>query len=236
MKTKNLFILVFIILMINGDLFGQDEQGFHFGGSIMPQYNTPRFNNSEINVGKSTLGWSAQLDISYELGTKIQFESGIGFRMLEVTTIDYSIAFACDFMGNSADSFNSWTEDRQDISYAKVPIFLRTKLFGDVNSLYSRIGGTAFFFSKEHKESAILECGENELSIATNLFNRPSDFIFTINLGIGYETQFTNDIKLFIEPQVGYTLTDIFEDVNITSNFTDNIKVLDFGLRFGIRY
>lgn len=235
-KIINIGILLSTLLFVSLNTFGQEVRSKHFGISVLPKINKPIFEDSNLGSGKNTNAVDIQFDFFYDYRSRIQFTSGLSLKSLSTSSIDYSAVLPCDVSPNGVEVLNSWYEDRLNIKYLGIPLGVKLKLIGSENHFYSRIGAELLLKVNHTSDSYLIECGINELELEDNIVNTPSNTVITGNFGIGYEMQLSQKLKFYLEPVIGYTITSIYNEAGIIGDLTNNLYILDYGMRIGIRY
>ena len=94
---KNLIALFLLLILISSNqLFGQENKVFHFGLSAIPQINISKFEKPDIGIGKNTFSIKGQFDLYYDVNSRLQINSGLNLKSLQISSIDYSPTFGCD--------------------------------------------------------------------------------------------------------------------------------------------
>lgn len=216
-------------------VLGQDKS-YHFGLSITPQKNIPRFQKSELSDSKTTHGVKAQVDFYYDISPSWQLTSGINISTLKISNIDYTPIFQCDLNVDGIQNvFNSWFEDEIDVVYLGIPVSAKRKLWGGENHLYGRLGAELLIKINSDAHSILAECGIPG-EIDRNVVNQLKGGVLAAQLAIGYEMSFIGNTKLLLEPQLNYSLSSHYREASPIGDLTNNIGVTGIGLRVGVRY
>lgn len=236
MKDKLIIIVIAILVSINIGK-SQNEKVIHFGVNIVPKQTKQYFEKPELGIGKTLFGLSIGIDVYYDLSSKIELKSGLNLSFNQIDQIDYSFIFGCDIsIDGGVDRFNSWVRDDYKMYYLGIPIEGKYKLIGKENHLYTKIGVETLFKIKDETTSYLVECRMEEREIMSNPSNPLRDLIFKGKFGVGYEFRIGTINKIYIEPQIEYSITSIFKEVGIVGDLTNNVRILDIGIILGTRF
>jgi hypothetical protein len=234
MKPLPLFLALFL-LTING-LFAQQEDRFSYGLYLTPKTSFVFFEDNDLGEYSNNIGLNTQLVVHYQWSDKFAVSTGIKYTIDRFSTIDYSPIFGCDFNGNGFDIYNSWLTNEFTIQYLGVPIEGRYYFRREANRLYVKLGYEYFFKTGESRDAFLLECGTNEISITSNIFDEAKNYGTKINLGIGWEVASNGKSVLTLEPEAAYSTLPVYEEAGIISDRTNNVRLLDVGLRLGVTF
>jgi hypothetical protein len=98
------------------------------------------------------------------------------------------------------------------------------------SSFFLQSGFEGLFKISLNETFTLVECNgasETEIEMLNN-FKEVNDFLLLAKLGIGYEFQLSEKMKLFFEPNIEYSLTKFFKSGSGNSRF------FNFGLNTGI--
>lgn len=236
MRDKLIIAAITILVSINIGK-SQNERIIHFGVNIVPKQTKQYFEKPELGIGKTLFGLSLGFDVYYDISSNIELKSGLNLSFNQIDQIDYSFIFGCDISTDGGvDRFNSWARDEYKIYYLGIPIEGKYKLIGKENHLYTKIGVETLFKVNDETRSYIVECRMEEREIMLNPSNPLRDVIFKGKFGIGYEFRIGTINKLYIEPQIEYSINSIFKEVGIVTDLTNNVRILDLGIMVGTRF
>lgn len=233
---KAIILNSFLLLIVFNAVRAQEASGnYKFGVSISPKVTKQIFDNSETGTGNTIFGIGFSLDYYYKLSEKVGLRTGVTYNFSQIDQIDYSFAFACDINVNDITGFdlsNSWIEDQYKIHYIGIPLEAILKLIGEQNHLYTRFGIEGQLKIASSSNTFLVECRPNRREIDSNPVLELRKMIFQINLGIGFQLKLSTDKDLYIEPQISYTLNEIFKEVLIANNS----KRINLGIMMGVKF
>ena len=234
---KNVILILTLILCSVFLAKSQDEKIVHLGFNVTPKITQQVFEDADLGVGETLFGFGGGLDIYYDVSNLLQLKTGLQYNYYQVSQIDYSPTFPDDNNGNgSVDIYSSWLEDIYKIHYLGVPVEGRLKVAGEENHIYAKAGIEALFKVADMRESYIVESQTVREKIQNNPLTELQNIVFKAKIGIGYEFKMADKMKLYVEPQLEYSLTGIYKEAGIIDDLTDNSRLLDVGLMMGVRF
>lgn len=194
----------------------------------------------QAGLGESNGSWgaNAQMELSYQQSRRLAVGIGVKYSFDQLEGRNYTPIFACDIDPVSGpDVFNSWFEDRYSASYVGIPISFRYFLGGTRAAVYTKLGYDFLFRVNADQKSVLWACGASTLTIGEPIldaFNRNAS-----KLSLGFGAVFgaeENELRFFVEPEIAYWLTRVFQEDNGISSLPNNIRLLDVGLKTGIYF
>jgi hypothetical protein len=233
--TRSALSLTLFLIAING-LFAQQEDRFSYGLYLTPKTSFVFFEDNDLGDYSNTIGINTQLVVNYQLSDKFAVSTGIKYTIDRFSTIDYSPRLGCDFNGNSFDLYSSWFTNEFTIQYLGVPLEGRYYFKRQGNRLYVKLGYEYFFKTGESRDAFLVACGINETPLASNIGDEAKNYSTKINFGIGWEVASNGRSVLTLEPEAAYSTLPVYEEAGIVSDFTNNVRLLDLGLRLGVTF
>ena len=157
--------------------------------------------------------------------------SGVELQYMRIRSIDFTPLFPCDHDGNgSGDVFNSWLDFKDNAFYIGAPLDVRYDLFSGSNKFYIRTGIDVLLNAFTIHDGHTIECRTDPISTNASNSSLLSRFLVLGNVGLGLETEI-NGKSYFIEPRIGYNLSDIFQTASIS--VLHELDLLSIGVRVG---
>ncbi len=231
------FVITTLLLGFSlGPTFAQSNNGFSAGFSVNPMIVQQIFEDDTYSQDQRSFGISGNLDVFYRLTRNMSLKSGLSYQYNQVTHIDNNISFDCDFEGESFDPNHSRLEDQFNLGYLGIPLGLRYNFDND-NRWYTGIELESLFKIDEERKSYLIECGtEYETDLRRNVKGATQKVIFIGRLSSGYNIDINSQSTLSIEPNIAYSLGNVFEGTGITSGASSNIKIVSLGISLGLRF
>ncbi len=227
--------LTLFLLAING-LFAQQEDRFSYGLYLTPKTAFVFFEDNDLGEYSQNIGLNAQFIVHYQWNHKFAISTGIKYTIDRFSTIDYSPLLGCDFNGNGFDLYNSWFTNEFTIQYIGVPLEGRYYFKRQGNRLYVKLGYEYFFKTGESRNTFLVECGNNEISVSSEIGDEAKNYGTKINMGLGWEIASSSKSVLTLEPEAAYSTLPVYEQAGIISDLTNNVRLLDLGLRLGVTF
>lgn len=228
-----LSILFFIII---SDLQAQQEDRFSYGLYLTPKTAQVYFEDHTLGAFDVALGLNAQFTINYRWNEKFAVVTGLKFISDRFSTIDYTARVGCDFNRTGVDWYNSWYDNEFAIQYLGVPLEGRYYFKRQANRLYVKLGYEYFFKIGESRDASLFLCGTSEQSLPNDIGDQAKNYGTKINFGLGWEVVTSGKSVITIEPEAAYSTIYVYEEAGIFVNSTNNIKLLDLGLRLGVTF
>lgn len=227
--------LALSLMVING-LLAQQEDPFSYGLYLTPKTSFVFFEDNDLGEYSNKLGLNIQFAVNYRLSDKFAISTGLKYIIDKFSTIDYSARLGCDFDGISFNPYNSWYSNEFTIQYLGVPLEGRYYFKRQGNRLYVKLGYEYFFKTGESRDAVLVECGTNELPVPSQIGDEAKNYGTKINLGLGWEVGSSGKSILTLEPEAAYSTLPVYEEAGIISDITNNVRLLDLGLRLGFRF
>lgn len=227
--------LTLFLLAING-LIAQQEDRFSYGLYLTPKTAFVFFEDNDLGEYSQNIGLNAQFVVNYQWNDKFAINTGIKYTIDRFSTIDYSAISGCDFNRIDFDPNNSWFAYEFKIQHLGVPLEVRYYFWRKVNRLYVKLGYEYFFKVGESRDAFLVECGTNEISVPSNIGDEAKNYGTKINFGIGWEVASNGKLVLTLEPEAAYSTLPVYEEAGIISDRTNNVRLLDLGLRLGVTF
>lgn len=232
---RHALFLTFCIIAINS-LLAQQEDRFSYGLYLTPKTSFVFFEDNDLGEYTNTIGINTQLVVHYQWSDEIAVSTGIKYTIDRFSTLDYSVRLGCDFNGVDYDPYNSWFTNEFEIQYLGVPLEVRYYFLRKVNRLYVKLGYEYFFKVGESRDAFLVECGTNEISVSSNIGDEARNYGTKANLGIGWEIPSSGKSVLILEPEIAYSTINVYNEAGIFSTLTNNVRLLDLGLRLGVTF
>lgn len=226
--------LTLFLVAINS-LLAQQEDRFSYGLYLTPKTALVFFEDNDLGEYSQNIGINAQFVVHYQWNYKFAISTGIKYTIDRFSTIDYSPTLGCDFNGNGFDIFSSWFTNEFTIQYLGVPLEARYYFRRKANRLYVKLGYEYFFKTGESNDALLVACGD-EQQISSSIGDEAKNYGTKINFGIGWEVASNGKSVLTLEPEVAYSTLPVYEEAGIISDRTNNARLLDLGLRLGVRF
>ncbi len=234
MKPLSLF-LALSLMAING-LLAQQEDRFSYGLYLTPKTSFVFFEDNDLGEYSNNIGLNTQLVVNYQWSDKFAVSTGVKYTIDQFSTLDYSARLGCDFNGIDFDPYSSWYSNEFTIQYLGVPLEGRYYFRQKTNRLYVKLGYEYFFKVGESREAFLLECGTNEIPVPSGIGDEAKNYGTKINFGIGWEVASNGKSVLTLEPEAAYSTLPVYEEAGIISDRTNNVRLLDLGLRLGVTF
>ena len=88
----------------------------------------------------------------------------------------------------------------------------------------------------ESRDAFLIACGINEAQLSSGIGDEAKNYGTKINFGIGWEVASNGKSVLTLEPEVAYSTLPVYEEAGIISDLTNNVRLLDLGLRLGVTF
>lgn len=232
---KNAFY--FLLFLFPSAMFSQSK--FEFGLSLSPSIGLPLYvsdgtaPNGVIEAIKDVETWapggSAMIQVKMNFSERISAMTGFGYTVTGYGTKESELNFP---MPDPTQPEKVKLIYRK--TYLEVPVQFRWRIGkSEAPDFFYLSGGAALWLNLTNKtiQRATFAGGKVERSSTedTQLDYRKSNIL--VQLGVGYEQQVSEQMRLAIEPQVKMTLlTLIDEDVPL------NRKLLTAGLAFSVYF
>ncbi len=218
--------LVFVITALS---FGQEDvRKVHYGLSLAPQLNISQFGNSDFVENKSSIGWTASGDIYFDLSSKMQLKTGIGFQYLGLRHRDSSAQWPSDVENGEWVPGRSYVEYKSNYFLIGVPVEFKLLMNEKANHIFFIGGFQMQTVVDSDGEVIAMVSGQIEPAIQLNSFLfEYNQLMASISLGIGYERQ-AGKGKIAIAPLLEYSLNDFFK---LESSARSNGNLVLLGLR-----
>lgn len=226
---------VICLITLNG-LLAQQEDRFSYGLFLTPKTSFVFFEEDNQGEYSHQIGLNAQLVVNYQLSDRFAIGTGLKYIADRFSTIDYAVTLGCDFNGMGFDIYNSWFSNEFTIQYLGVPLEGRYYFKQQANRLYVKLGYEYFFKVGESRHAFLVECGNNELPLSSNIGDEPKNYGTKINFGVGWEVATNGKSVLTLEPEAAYSTLPVYEEAGFFNNLTNNIRLLDLGLRLGVTF
>ena len=223
-------------LMVINSLLAQQEDRFSYGLYLTPKTSFVFFEDKELGEYTNTIGLNTQFVVHYQWSDKFAVSTGIKYTIDRFSTIDYSARLGCDFDGIGFDPYNSWYTNEFTIQYLGVPLEVRYYFWRKANRLYAKLGYEYFFKVGESRDAFLVECGSNEFPVPREIGDEAKNYGTKINLGLGWEVASNGKSVLTLEPEAAYSTLPVYEEAGIFGTLTNNVRLLDLGLRLGVRF
>lgn len=232
---SSIIIVGVFLSLLTSALQWQNECTFHFGVSGGIQNNATLFSGTDTNVGGNGWGYEFGFDVYYDLSPRVQLVSGGGVKSLRMVGKYFSLRFGQDLkgMGQVTMDRTYWLESEAKVTYLMIPVNVRIKLLAEKPHLYVRRGFDGLFRLTTDQNSFVVESAMRSEPLALpTAEERVQNFVLSAGLGLGYEFQLANRFKVFIEPDFGFSLTEISDQFLLFGN----TRIWDAGLRTGARF
>lgn len=189
--------------------------------------------DSHSKTSKSKFSYGVYL--SYEMTEKLSFRFGISkinlayqTKNAPINTPNYSNISYSQNVSNASiysQSNNSETMDIfQKLSYTEIPLEIKYNFYNKKFGIGAVTGLSSLFLNKNSVEVKPQNRSPIEIGKTKNL----SDKAFSVNLGASFYYQFSEKLKLNVEPMLKYHLKDYGNG--------DNLKPYTFGIQTGLQY
>jgi hypothetical protein len=229
---KRPFLLLATTLFFTTITFAQSAKKIQLGFNLGVKQIHELADNSELIKPENAVGFNLGLDVFFPLNDRIHLKSGIQYSFLQVKRIDYTWTFGCDFTGNGFDYFNSWSDDLAMAHMIGIPVEARFRIIGGENHLYIKTGLQSLFKVKQNTETTFVECKIHRGEPNSSTWGEFAPALFFGNLGLGYEFAVRQQFKLYVEPQVEYSLNKIIKE----NSRPNNSRILNVGVICGVRF
>ena len=224
------------MFFFSSTLFGQEqtEDLFHFGISVNPKLTIPYVDNPELIESINTINYSLSADLFYKVSDRFELKSGLNFSPVRLSQKDFSLTFGCDIDSQAnVDIRNSFTKENNVLLYLGIPLEGRLKFS---NNIYWKVGGEFLNLVYDRSVITLVECGMNEREINGNVLKEFNKTIFKLRTGLGVETNFKKDKKMYFEPQLEYSLNGFLDQSQPSIGQDNQVKTLDIGLIVGLKF
>jgi len=239
-KTKMMKIIItsILITVLACTLIGQEEKNFQFGISSYLNRTVQIFEDSNLGISDNSNNFAISGDVFYAISSKVELKSGLSINQVRINLVDYSLLFGCDLDPISGVSNESRSYTKQDYRtyYLGIPLESKIKMIGEENHVYIRLGMEFLFKLGSSKEILLSECGGEEREVSGSATHNLRNVIYNLTSGIGIEAKILKDKKMYIEPQVNYSATSLFEEAGIVSDLTNNVRIIQYGILLGIKF
>ena len=228
----NKIITVIALCLVTNTILSQ-EKVVSWGLSVAPKLSAYFLEDKELSDDVSAWNGACFVDLYYDIREDLQVKTGVGLHRFVMSQIDYSPLFGCDFNPNwGADIYNSYFKTKIIALYASVPIEFKWKIIEKKNHIYLKAGveGLLKVASKDLVE--VYECGMHTFNVLENSIFVPRPFLVLPNAGIGYEFFAWKDKRVFIEPEVEFSIFRFYEK----SPIINNGYLLNFGVLAGMKF
>lgn len=229
-KTRKIVLLIAFV-MISSLVYSQDKK-IEFGASFNARITHQIFDEPENNKSDDQFSYAIIGSIYYYLSSKFQLISGLSFSHYKINQLDDFPRFACDFSSSlSYIPYNSYFKENYKTDYLGIPLEGRLGFGDKANRFFIQFGFEGLFKVALNETVTLVECGasEREVSWPTD-FKEVNNFLLLVKLGVGYELQIGEKIKLFFEPNVEYSLSKFFK------SSSGNSTLINFGLNTGVKF
>ena len=224
------------LIAING-LLAQQEDRFSYDLYLTPKTSFVFFEDNDLGENSNRLGLNMQFAVKYQWNDKFAVSTGLKYTADNFSALDYSPNTNCDFDSGEVDLYNSWTTNEFVIKYLGVPLEARYYFKRQANRLYVKLGYEYFFKIGESRDVSLVSCrGMFESQLPDNIGNQSQNYGTKVNLGIGWEVAKQGKTLLTLEPEVAYSTLPVYEEMGILFDITNNVRLLDLGLRLGLRF
>ncbi len=235
MKT----LLCFLLLSLTLNAIQAQNQNTSFELHLAPAFSTFLLEPHERNLG--TVG-----DLSVELGGYFffplskswQFNVGLNYHLIQLTEIDRSLNFPCDFNPTTFE-FNpdgSFIEIKHDITYLSLPLLIQRKLNHRDNYLYANLGLLPMIRIAEVQNKLLVECGQPSSHEGNAAGQNPADIQVHLRFGLGMAIQIGAYNHLRLEPFATYALNTFQTTSDFSTVNKIKARVWQLGLSLGIKF
>ena len=228
----------FLILFLHFSLFSQSEKvesKLIKSLSVNLKQVHLKSDDKNYSILKSSFGIGLEANYFHSFNSKWALKTGIELSYLSSKMEDYSLIFGCDInIGLGINEQHSFTESSLKWYYIGVPIEFQFNIINNENRLYLKAGGKVLVKIFDDHSILLYECGINPRKVE-NLFHKSERVIGEVNIGLGYEFNIRPKVKLFLEPNIEYHMTNIFEPLSVFSEVKKSRR-LNYGLKMGVRF
>lgn len=214
------------------DLFAHGSPTYYDFISHKSPIDTRLDSNPKISIIKFSYG----IYLSYEMIEKWSMRFGISkinlsyqTKNVPINTFNYSnISYSQNISNTSiySQSNNSKTMDvTQKLSYTEIPLEVKYNFYNKKFGI-GAITGLSYLFLNEN---SVVVKPQNGGSIEIGKTRDLSDRTFSANLGANFYYQFSEKLKLNVEPMLKYHLKDY-------ENASANLKPYTIGIQTGLQY
>lgn len=237
MCTRSLIVILAFLVFAFTELKAQMIPGSTtLSVSATPKVSQAYHEKAELGESNGTFGANLQLEVNYQYNRGFAVGIGVKYSYDRLEARNYTPILACDIDPVSGpDVFNSWFEDEYTATYIGIPISFRFYLGGQKPAIYTRLGYEFLFRVATDQESVLRSCGENSVTVGQALLGEFNRNASKLSLGLGL--MFGNEdkrIRFFLEPEIAYWATRVFQEEGSLGSLPNNIRLLDIGLRTGI--
>ncbi len=222
-------ILFFLFLHSTVFLLCQNNKSFGIG--IQNDFNRIIFIDKNNTEPTNTYSVGLEFPIYFDLNDKFQILTGLAINYKKLEFSDFSLIFGCDITPElMIDSRNSFLESEVESLFLGIPLQTRYKVTGEENHLYTRFGLDILINLITNYNHILFECRQREG--ARNAEYELRNFIWNLELGLGYEFKVSKKTKAFIEPNIQHSINRIFNPAYPIQNG----RLLSFGILLGLRF
>lgn len=233
---KYAFFLNLSLIAINS-LVAQQEDRFSYELYLTPKTAVVFFEDNDLGDYTHNFGLNIQFGVNYQWNDKFAVTTGLKYWADNFSTLDYDAATGCDFDSGSYDPYNSWVTNDFSIKYLGVPLEGRYYFRRQANQLYVKLGYEYFFKVGESRDASLVSCrGEFEQKYPSNIGDQAKNYGTKINFGIGWQITTDSKATITLEPEIAYSTLPVYEEEGIVTDLTNNVRLLDVGLRLGLRF
>jgi len=232
---KTIVITIGAILCLAFNSFGQDNKMINFGVELTPKFSSQNYQQQNISNWK-TFNFSISGNLFYQINNFLELKSGLSVSKITTNHFDQSLFFFCDLEIFNNDS-KTYLREFHESYYLGLPVDLRWKLNQTKHPFYLKVGGEYLFKVSQSSVNHLSECGEIEMETdffdAKKVMNRS---LLKLRSGFGYEFGLMKNIRMYLEPQVEFSITNLYSDFSIQSELDNSTNIVDVGLVMGLRF
>lgn len=231
MVMKEISLAICLLLFLN--LYGQESRSPDFAISLVPHMAQQIIADAQVIDSDQKFGFGLRGDVFFQLGPNLQINTGLFYQWNQIYQKDYSVMMACDFHSSSPSLLDSWYEDEFSIHYVGVPLELKYTPSRITGLPYLTIGLSPAMNLSYNRRTISHNCLGSEQEDDEYL-NTPNKLLLLASFGLGYEINFGDDIRMLLEPRVGYSMNRIFNALVQETFTTNDSKLVTWGIRLGI--
>ncbi len=233
---KKLIFAVFLFF-VHVSLFSQGnnvENKFSKSLSLNLKYVDFQSNNESYDDLNLSFGIDLQAGYYYKIDERWILRTGLELSYLNSNTKDYSFIFPCDITSSGFNRNQSYARSTMDWFYINIPIELQFNLTNGEKRVYLKGGIDNLFYLFGDSRSLLHECGENPRDFNGFTFDAKR-FFGQVNLGVGFEFNFNEERKIYIEPNIEYAFSNVI-DIPTFLEETYKSRLFNFGIQTGVRF
>ena len=214
-------VLVILFIFISTGLFGQEtpsKSTFGYGFSISPEVNNLFvFRNGEHS--SPAFGFTSLVFIRKNLGSKVKFETGIGYGLRQFNHLHTGLVFGTDIDPQQGIISYSELKTQATLNEIQVPIF---GVFQIKESNFAFTFGLAGHYQWVNKAERTIIYGNGDENTQLNTIFNPH-LNFSTAIGCRYTQPISEKIGLIVEPKFTFYFREYI--VPLTQLYSGGLKL-----------